>query len=621
MVRLTSLLGRHLGRYHIQEEIGRGGMARVYRAYDPQLQRQIALKVLAPQLALDTEYIQRFQREAIIAANLHHPNIVTIYDVSEIDGLHFIAMEYIRGRSLHAIINERGALGLPNAVAIISAVGAALDYAHRQGAIHRDVKPHNIMINILGRVLLADFGIAQMPESRGDRLTRTGIFIGTPEYISPEQASARQVDGRSDLYSLGITAYELITGTVPFSGATPQLMIAHLQSPPPPLSTLDPQQPPELDSVLARSLAKNPDTRYQTGAAFAEALRQVARKHGLQEADAAQLAELALPRALPEGQVTAHVPTDETARQPVPPAPVRPIAPKPEAPQSVPAQPPVSPRPESRVAQDEQPTLAPVSPSSTSNQMPPANRRGLWIALGVVLLLGLGALLVQGREQQSPGLPTATTKPIPTLPTSTATASRVPSPSPSAVPPTFTSVVASPSLEPTVQASPVPTRRPSRPPTLVPAPVDTDIPATETPTAEEPTATAEPPTLTPTDVPPTLTPTLTVTPVSPTAYPAPPSPSPPPPTATPTVVPTTVVPTATTEPPSPTATALFTATVTPAPTVATAATITMSATIATASTATTVATTPSLTATNLPTNTASVAPATNTIQITDTPTP
>lgn len=621
MVRLTSLLGRHLGRYHIQEEIGRGGMARVYRAYDPQLQRQIALKVLAPQLALDTEYIQRFQREAIIAANLHHPNIVTIYDVSEIDGLHFIAMEYIRGRSLHAIINERGALGLPNAVAIISAVGAALDYAHRQGAIHRDVKPHNIMINISGRVLLADFGIAQMPEARGDRLTRTGIFIGTPEYISPEQASARQVDGRSDLYSLGITAYELITGTVPFSGATPQLMIAHLQSPPPPLSTLDPQQPPELDSVLARSLAKNPDTRYQTGAAFAEALRQVARKHGLQEADAAQLAELALPRPLPEGQVTAHVPTDETARQPVPPVPVRPVAPQPESPQSVSVQPPVSPRPEPRVVQDEQPTLAPVSPSGTANQVPPpASRRGLWIALGVLLLLGLGALLVQGREQPGQVLPTATTKPIPTLPTNTVTASRVPSPSPRAVP-TPTSISASPSPEPTVQPSPVPTRRPTRQPTAVPVPVDTDIPATETATAEEPTATDLPPTLTPTDVPPTLTPTLTVTPVSPTAYPAPPSPSPPPPTATPTVLPTTVVPTATTEPPSPTATASFTATVTTAPTVATVGTITTPATVATAATATTVATTPSLTVTNLPTNTASVAPPTNTVQVTDTPTP
>lgn len=617
MVRLTSLLGRHLGRYHIQEEIGRGGMARVYRAYDPQLQRQIALKVLAPQLALDTEYIQRFQREAIIAANLHHPNIVTIYDVSEIDGLHFIAMEYIRGRSLHAIINERGALGLPNAVAIISAVGAALDYAHRQGAIHRDVKPHNVMINISGRVLLADFGIAQMPEARGDRLTRTGIFIGTPEYISPEQASARQVDGRSDLYSLGITAYELITGTVPFSGATPQLMIAHLQSPPPPLSTLDPQQPPELDSVLARSLAKNPDTRYQTGAAFTEALRQVARKHGLQEADAAQLAELALPRPLPEGQVTAHVPTDETARQPVPPVPVRPVAPQPESPQSVSVQPPVSPRPEPRVVQDEQPTLAPVS---QSGQVPPANRRGLWIALGVLLLLGLGALLVQGREQPGQVLPTATTKPIPTLPTNTVTASRVPSPSPRAVP-TPTSISASPSPEPTVQPSPVPTRRPTRQPTAVPVPVDTDIPATETATAEEPTATDLPPTLTPTDVPPTLTPTLTVTPVSPTAYPAPPSPSPPPPTATPTVLPTTVVPTATTEPPSPTATASFTATVTTAPTVATVGTITTPATVATAATATTVATTPSLTVTNLPTNTASVAPATNTVQATDTPTP
>ena len=604
---MTSLLGRHLGRYHIQEEIGRGGMARVYRAYDPQLQRQIALKVLAPQLALDTEYIQRFQREAIIAANLHHPNIVTIYDVSEIDGLHFIAMEYIRGRSLHAIINERGALGLSNAVAIISAVGTALDYAHRQGAIHRDVKPHNIMINISGRVLLADFGIAQMPEARGDRLTRTGIFIGTPEYISPEQASARHVDGRSDLYSLGITAYELITGTVPFSGATPQLMVAHLQSPPPPLSTLDPQQPPELDSVLARSLAKNADSRYQTGAAFAEALRQVARNHGLQEADATQLAELALSRPLPEGQVTTHVPTDETARQPIAPQPDPNVKPQPVPPAPLP-------KPDPYAQQDQQPTILPVSQQVTNNQAaPPTNRRGLWIVLGLLLILGLGALFVQGRERLTQEQPTSTSKPIPTLPTSTITASRVPSPSPSAVQPTFTTIVVSPSPEPTARPSAVPTRRPTRQPTAIPAPADTAIPATLTPTDEPATLTPtnEPATLTPTNEPATLTPTLTLTPIPPTPYPPPPSP--PPPTATPTVLPTTAVPTLTptTEPPSPTATASFTVTSIATQTTAPTLTFTAEPTL-----------TPSNTAISNATDTATLAP-TDTVQPTpsDTPTP
>ncbi|HEU5091003.1 MAG TPA: serine/threonine-protein kinase, partial [Roseiflexaceae bacterium] len=316
---MISLIGQQLGRYEIQEEIGRGGMARVYRARDTLLHRTVALKVLAPQLALDTEYIRRFKREAIIAASFRHPNIVTIYDVSETDGLHYIAMEYIRGRTLHAIINERGALGLGYAIAIIGQVAAALDYAHSRDAVHRDIKPHNIMIDAEGGVLLTDFGIAQAPETRdGERLTRTGIFMGTPEYISPEQASAQRVDGRSDLYSLAITAYEVITGTVPFSGATPQLMIAHLQTPPPSLATIDPSQPAELDVVLARALAKNPDRRFATGAAFMEALRIVARKHDIPIPDPEQLADLALPRSVPDARKPVRVPLDPTERGPSP---------------------------------------------------------------------------------------------------------------------------------------------------------------------------------------------------------------------------------------------------------------------------------------------------------------
>ncbi|MDQ2998782.1 MAG: protein kinase [Chloroflexota bacterium] len=235
---MTHLIGKQLGRFTIQEEIGRGGMARVYRAQDTQLKRTVAIKVLLPQLAVDPEFAQRFERESITAANLRHPNIVTIYDVGEQDGLHYIAMEYVRGHTLHAIIEARGALGLGYAITIIGPVAAALDYAHRQGAVHRDIKPQNIMIDVDGRVLLTDFGIAQAPDGSntgGERLTRTGIFMGTPEYISPEQASAQRVDGRSDLYSLGIATYEVITGNVPFSGATPQLIATHAQTLPPPI--------------------------------------------------------------------------------------------------------------------------------------------------------------------------------------------------------------------------------------------------------------------------------------------------------------------------------------------------------------------------------------------------
>ncbi|MBC8077248.1 MAG: serine/threonine protein kinase, partial [Chloroflexales bacterium] len=186
---MTQIVGRRLGRYEVQQEIGRGGMARVYRAVDTLLQRSVAIKVLAPQLGLDPEFARRFEREAITAANLRHPAIVTVYDVGEQDGLRYIAMEFIRGRTLHAIITERGALGLGYCVSILEPVARALDYAHVQGAVHRDIKPHNIMVDVAGRVLLTDFGIAQTPEHEpGERLTRTGIFMGTPEYISPEQA-------------------------------------------------------------------------------------------------------------------------------------------------------------------------------------------------------------------------------------------------------------------------------------------------------------------------------------------------------------------------------------------------------------------------------------------------
>src|SRR4051794_19280290 len=295
---MTHLIGKQLGRYTIQEEIGRGGMARVYRAQDTQLKRIVAIKVLLPQLAVDPEFAQRFERESITAANLRHPNIVTIYDVGEQDGLHYIAMEYVRGHTLHAIIEERGALGLGYAITIVGPVAAALDYAHRQGAVHRDIKPQNIMIDVDGRVLLTDFGIAQAPEggnTGGERLTRTGIFMGTPEYISPEQASAQRVDGRSDLYSLGIATYEVITGNVPFSGATPQLIVAHAQTPPPPISTQDPDQPPELDQVMARILAKRPEQRFPDGAAFMDGLRSVARKYRLTVPTQQQLAALVPP--------------------------------------------------------------------------------------------------------------------------------------------------------------------------------------------------------------------------------------------------------------------------------------------------------------------------------------
>ena len=541
---MTHLIGKQLGRYTIQEEIGRGGMARVYRAQDTQLKRIVAIKVLLPQLAVDPEFAQRFEREAVTAANLRHPNIVTIYDVGEQDGLRYIAMEYVRGYTLHAIIEERGALGLGYAITIVGPVAAALDYAHRQGAVHRDIKPQNIMIDVDGRVLLTDFGIAQAPEGGsggGERLTRTGIFMGTPEYISPEQASAQRVDGRSDLYSLGIATYEVITGNVPFSGATPQLIVAHAQTPPPPISTQDEDLPPELDRVMARILAKRPDQRFATGAAFIDELRSVARKYGLAVASPRQLAVL-VPSAASGADSTIARSRDQVppAASPPPVAPrlgssdptqVGRTSPHPAAPtmpsRSRPAVlPPVSPRDAESDEYDDESERAPVAvPRRRAAPEPPDNGGGRRGALVIGGLFG-GLLLVvlfviMNRPFAGAGPNVTPTRPLPasTVPTITPTATPtvtqtpVPTIAPTALP-----------IEPTAEPVAPPTAEPVAPPpppvepssTPEPPPPDTPTPL---PPSVEPSAM---PSLTP--EPPTPDATSTAPPDSPTAVPVSPSP-------------------------------------------------------------------------------------------------
>jgi eukaryotic-like serine/threonine-protein kinase len=556
---LTHLIGKQLGRYTIQAEIGRGGMARVYRAQDTQLKRIVAIKVLLPQLAVDPEFAQRFEREAVTAANLRHPNIVTIYDVGEQDSLRYIAMEYVRGHTLHAIIEDRGALGLGYAITIVGPVAAALDYAHRQGAVHRDIKPQNIMIDVDGRVLLTDFGIAQAPEggsTGGERLTRTGIFMGTPEYISPEQASAQRVDGRSDLYSLGIATYEVITGNVPFSGATPQLIVAHAQTQPPPISTQDQDLPPELDVVMARILAKRPDQRFATGAAFIDELRGVARKYGLAVASPRQLAVL-VPSAASAADSTiarSREPAPPAANPP-PPAPrlgssdptqVGPTPPRPAAPtmpsRARPAvQPPVEPREEYADESERAPTG--VSRRRSAPE-PPDNDGGRRMAMVIGGLFG-GLLLVilfvivnrpfagAGSDVTPTRPPLASTIPV-RVPTATPTISPTPAPT---VAPTAQPIQATALPEPPPTAEPVATPAPPPPDTPIPLPPDTPIPdlPTDVPTpAVEPSATAS---LTPEQPTPDTTstapPTVTIE--------EPPSPSPET-TATATVSPVTTAP-------------------------------------------------------------------------------
>lgn len=511
---MTYLVGRQVGRYQIQEEIGRGGMARVYKARDTLLQRTVALKILAPQLAVDPEFARRFEREAITAANLRHPNIVLIFDVGEEDGIRYIAMEFVEGRTLHAIIQEQGALGLGPAVAIVEGVGAALDYAHRQGAIHRDIKPHNVMLDVDGRVLLTDFGIAQPPDQGegAERLTRTGVFMGTPEYISPEQASAQRLDGRSDLYSLGITVYEVLTGRVPFAGATPQLIVAHVQEPPPPPTSVDPDLPWELDAVIERALAKRPDNRFATAQAFAEALRIVARKRGYTPTTKAQLAAYARPPNT-AGQPTIAVSRDATQRR----ASSAPAASDASQPANVRVDvPPVRPAPASRPPvtasrpSTQQQRTAPQRPAARPSVRPaPAfgGDQGVpWAIAGPILGgIFLVALFFIFRGSSSGGLVlnTPTVAPQATLrPTlaPTATPTRTPTRTPTSTPtvePTFTPSLPTPEgifipAPPTpVPPPPVfPTFTPVPPPTVAPtvAPIETVPPASPPATAEPATA-------------------------------------------------------------------------------------------------------------------------------------
>ena len=499
---MTHLVGQQLGRYLVQEEIGRGGMARVFRALDTLLQRTVALKVLAPQLAVDPEFSHRFEREAVTAANLRHPNIVTIFDVGEQNGLRYIAMEYVRGLSLHTILEERGALGLSYAIGIVGPVAAALDYAHSQGSVHRDIKPHNIMIDTDGRVLLTDFGIAQAPEGTGERLTRTGIFMGTPEYISPEQASAQRVDGRSDLYSLGIATYEIITGQVPFSGATPQLIVAHAQNTPPPPSSVDPAQPHELDVVMARVLAKRPDQRFSSGANFVEALRIVARKHGIATATAAQLAALAQPRDSSAGQDTLSLGRGQTPRAAagVPPAPKvapRPVVPHPPAPRVPSAPPPDAetvvrppPRPPVRA-----PTQPPALPSRAGERRVPWAIAGP--LLGGVLVLAF-LFLISRIGGASPPATSSTSQPTRAIATpipTQVTPSPTPMPTVTLPPePTLTSAPVLPTPPPLPTRPPIrqPSPEPLTPPTETLEPPTPEPPTPEPPTPEPPTP--EPPT-------------------------------------------------------------------------------------------------------------------------------
>lgn len=259
-------------RYEIHECIGEGGMARVYKAWDRLLHRWVAVKVLREQYASDEQFVERFRREAQAAASLSHPNVVNIYDVGEIRGTYYIVMEYVRGISLKELIRRERVLSVDRAVDIVRQVAAALSHAHKNNLIHRDIKPHNILITEEGRVKVTDFGIARAASTA--TLTQTGLVIGSVHYFSPEQARGAGVSEQSDIYSLGVVLYELVTGRVPFTGESPiAVALQHLQEPVRPPSQINPNIPSALEEVIMRALAKRPKDRYASVDEFRAALK------------------------------------------------------------------------------------------------------------------------------------------------------------------------------------------------------------------------------------------------------------------------------------------------------------------------------------------------------------
>ena len=254
-----------LDRYEVGRLLGAGGMAEVFEGRDRLLARRVAIKVLQAQFARDPSFLIRFKREAQAAASLSHPNIVGVYDTGSEDGTHFIVMEYVDGRTLKDVIRAEGPLYPERAAEITGDVCSALAAAHARGLIHRDIKPGNVMLTPEGKVKVMDFGIARATTS--ETITQTAAVVGTAQYISPEQAQGQTVDYRSDLYSVGCCLYEMLTGTVPFTGATPvAIAYRHVREDPTPPRMLNPDVPRPLEAICLKAMAKLPDNRYQTAA-------------------------------------------------------------------------------------------------------------------------------------------------------------------------------------------------------------------------------------------------------------------------------------------------------------------------------------------------------------------
>jgi eukaryotic-like serine/threonine-protein kinase len=311
------LLGQQIGDYRLLRRIGRGGMADVYLADQLSLRRQVALKILRADLVADAGYVQRFEREAQAAAALVQSNIVQIYEVGQKDNIHYIAQEYVPGRNLRQFINRFGAVQPAMALSVLRQVGAALQKAGELGVIHRDIKPENIMLSPGGEVKVADFGLARVTGTgQGNDLTQIGIAMGTPLYMSPEQVEGLPVDPRSDLYSLGVTAWHMLAGYPPFEGANAlAVALQHVRQDPEPLERIRPDLPAELCQIVRQLMAKKPEDRIQSAPDLLRELRKVQIDlDGEIDSLATKLAETR-PQFAGIGSTTATEPRLEATRQ------------------------------------------------------------------------------------------------------------------------------------------------------------------------------------------------------------------------------------------------------------------------------------------------------------------
>jgi predicted Ser/Thr protein kinase len=273
---MTDFVGKTLGPYKLEDVLGKGGMASVYRAYQSSVKRYVAIKVMSPDIGGQPGFVERFAQEAEVIASLEHPHIVPVIDYGTQDNLHYLVMRYIEGGSLEDRM-RKGSLSLQEAARFLAEMASALTYAHKRGVVHRDLKPNNMLIDGSDNLYLTDFGIARLTQSE-HHLTATGSVMGTPAYMSPEQGMGQRVDSRSDIYTLGVVLYEMVLNRLPFSGETPAAMIfQHVYEHPAHPQKVNPNLPDAVADVLNKSMAKNPDERYQSASemssAFAEAIR------------------------------------------------------------------------------------------------------------------------------------------------------------------------------------------------------------------------------------------------------------------------------------------------------------------------------------------------------------